>query len=72
MPVTASVSRRTIEVGVGGVDTPDPCGLADRKEVPVVPYSNFGSTDDGVFWAIAVLLILVVVASAAVYMRIGA
>lgn len=34
-------------------------------------YSNFGSSDEGVFWAIAVLVALVVAAAVAVYGGIG-
>jgi len=37
----------------------------------VVTHSDFGSSDEGVFWAIAVLVVLVVLAGAALYAGIG-
>jgi hypothetical protein len=38
----------------------------------VVTHSDFGSSDEGVFWAIAVFVVLVVLAVAALYTGFGA
>lgn len=46
-------------------------GSARPKEVLLVAHSDFGSSDEGVFWAIAVFVVLVIGAAVALYTGIG-